>query len=116
MREDATGLKRRCNFGRAYPRQPDSSPSGPPKRLGPKSVSICTNTGHCQRSKPDFVIKKAARNAAASTAETPDATPSRKSGRVVQSRTALQLCAKIQCVANAARVGPNVPIEKERRE
>ncbi len=45
---DASGLKRRCNLGRAYPRQPDSSPSGPPKRLGPKSVSICTNTGHCQ--------------------------------------------------------------------
>ena len=32
---------------------------------------------------------------------------------VVQSRTARQLRAKIQCVANAASVGPNVPMERD---
>src|SRR3984957_14497926 len=116
MREEASGLKRRCNLGRAYPRQPGSSPSGPPKRLGPKSVNICTNAGHCQRSKPDFVIKKAAKKAATSTAETPNPTPRRKRGRVVQSRTALQLRVNIQCVASAASVGPNVPMERDMRE
>src|ERR1700722_5362186 len=116
MRAAASGLNRRCNLGRAYPRQPASSPSGPPSRLGPKSVSICTNSSHCQRSKPDFVMKKAARKGAASTIDTPDAAPSRKLGRVVQIRTALQLRVKIQCVASAASVGPNVPMEREKRE
>src|SRR5579859_446677 len=106
MREDPTGLKRFWSLGRAKPRQPASSPKGPPKRLGPKNVRIWTRARHCQRSKPDFVIKKAARKAAASTAETPPASPSRNLGKVVQICTARQLRVKIQCVASAASVGP----------
>jgi hypothetical protein len=42
-------------------------------------------------------------------ADTTDAIPRKRSGKVVQSRTAFQSPAKIRCVASAARVGPEVP-------
>ena len=115
-RDEVTGSKRRCNRGRANPRQPASSPSGPPARLGMNSVRIWTSDDHCQRSMPDFVIKKAAVNAAISTDDAPIAIPINRSGSVDHIRTALQLRSKIRWVTSAARVGPTVPSDRNARE
>src|SRR5947207_12553804 len=115
-RDEVTGSKRRCNRGRANPRQPASSPSGPPTRLGMNSVRIWTSDNHCQRSKPDLVIKKAAVNAAISTADTPMAIPINRSRSVDHIRTALQLRSKIRWVTSAASVGPTVPNDRKAGE
>ncbi len=110
---ELTGFKRRCNRGRAKPRQPGSSPSGPPTRLGVNRTSTCTRDDHCHRSMPDLVIKNAAVNAATSTADAPTATPITRSERLDQIRTTFQLRSKIRCVTSAATVGPKVPIERK---
>lgn len=115
-RDEVTGSKRRCNRGRANPRQPASSPSGPPTRLGMNSVRIWTSDDHCQRSMPDLVIKKAAVNAAISTADAPIAIPVSRSGSVDHIRTALQLRSKIRWVTSAASVGPIVPSDRKTGE
>ena len=109
------GFKRRCSRGRANPRQPVSSPSGPPIRLGRNRVRICARDDHCHRSMPDLVMKNAAVNAAISTAEAPTATPVTSFNGLDQIRITFQLCAKIRCVTSAATVGPKVPIHKEAR-
>src|ERR1035438_8532731 len=115
-RDEVTGSKRRCNRGRANPRQPASSPSGPPTRLGMNSVRIWTSDDHCQRSMPDLVIKKAAVNAAISTADAPIEIPINRSGSVDHTRTALQLRSKLRWVTSAASVGPTVPSDRRAGE